>query len=220
VVHWWRRRDDPHWRRSLFFNATGGTLSAIVFLTAALTKFTMGAWVALLAIGLILLASLRIRRHYDLVAEATALHPHATEIPAQPLTPVVGDGDKRLRQEAGSRAREDTAAAETETSPRTEVRAKTVAETEEQPEEIRHLTIVPVAGLDLAACERSPTRRPSGSQCLPCTSAPLRMRPSAFATTGRHGAITFRWKCSSHPTAPSSHPWSITSGHCTASGPT
>jgi len=42
VVHWWRRRDDARWRRSLFFNATGGTLSAIVFLTAALTKFTMG----------------------------------------------------------------------------------------------------------------------------------------------------------------------------------
>src|SRR5258708_4424539 len=68
VVRWWRRRDDPHWRRSLFFNAPGGSLSAIVFLTAALTKFTMGSWVALLAIGLIILASLRIRRHSDLVA--------------------------------------------------------------------------------------------------------------------------------------------------------
>jgi hypothetical protein len=72
VVRWWRRRDDPHWRRSLFFNATGGSLSAIVFLIAALTKFTMGSWVALLAIGLIILASLRIRRHYDLVAEAAS----------------------------------------------------------------------------------------------------------------------------------------------------
>lgn len=134
VVHWWRRRDDAHWRRSLFFNATGGTLSAIVFLTAALTKFTVGSWVALLAIGLIILASLRIRRHYDFVAEATALHPHAIELPARPLTPV-GDSDPRRL----------------ETSPRTEVGAKTVAETEELPEEIRHLTIVPVAGLNLAS---------------------------------------------------------------------
>ena len=33
VVHWWRLR-DPHWRRSLFFNATGAFLSAIVFITA------------------------------------------------------------------------------------------------------------------------------------------------------------------------------------------
>jgi amino acid transporter len=151
VVRWWRRRDDPHWRRSLFFNATGGSLSAIVFLIAALTKFTMGSWVALLAIGLIIAASLRIRRHYDLVAEATALHPHAVEIPAQPLTPVAGNGAGRLRQEAGSSAREDTAGTGAETSPWTEVRAEAVTETEEQPEEIRHLTIVPVAGLDLAS---------------------------------------------------------------------
>jgi len=33
VVHWWRLR-DPHWRRSLTFNAAGGLLSAIVFITA------------------------------------------------------------------------------------------------------------------------------------------------------------------------------------------
>ncbi|HEX4661968.1 MAG TPA: amino acid permease, partial [Streptosporangiaceae bacterium] len=111
----------------------------------------MGSWAALLAIGLIILASLRIRRHYDLVAEATAMHPHAVEIPAQPLTPVAGNGAGRLRQEAGSRAREDTVGTGAATSPWTEVRAKTVAETEEQPEEIRHLTIVPVAGLDLAS---------------------------------------------------------------------
>lgn len=151
VVHWWRRREDPHWRRSLFFNATGGILSAIVFLTAALTKFTMGSWVALLAIGLIILASLRIRRHYDLVAEATALHPHAIEIPAQPLMPVGENGRGGVRQKTDSRTREGAPGAGAETSPRTEVRVKTVAETEELPEEIRHLTIVPVAGLDLAS---------------------------------------------------------------------
>ena len=42
--------------RSLAFSATGGSLSAIVFVTAAITKFTEGAWVALLAIGLFILA--------------------------------------------------------------------------------------------------------------------------------------------------------------------
>ncbi|HYZ53819.1 MAG TPA: APC family permease [Streptosporangiaceae bacterium] len=131
VVHWWRRRDDAHWRRSLFFNATGGALSAIVFLTAALTKFTEGSWVALLAIGLIILISLRIRHHYHLVVAATALHLHAAEIPVRPLTPVTGDGARPWAEVRGE------AAAEAET------------ETEEQPEEIRHLIFVPVAVLDL-----------------------------------------------------------------------
>ena len=49
VMHWWRLR-DPHWRRSLAINATGALLSAIVFITAAITKFTEGAWVSLLVV--------------------------------------------------------------------------------------------------------------------------------------------------------------------------
>jgi amino acid transporter len=121
VVHWWRHR-DAHWRKSLLFNATGGILSAIVFITAVITKFTEGAWVAVLAVGLFVLVMLRIRRHYDLEAEATGLHPEAIELPAiLPYTP--------------------QAAAPSEDSEQ--------AEREESPTEIHHLTIVPLAGLDL-----------------------------------------------------------------------
>ncbi len=40
VVHWLRHRDQAHWRKSLVFNASGGLLSAIVFVTAGITKFT------------------------------------------------------------------------------------------------------------------------------------------------------------------------------------
>jgi hypothetical protein len=40
VVHWLR---DAHWRRSLAFNAIGGFLSAIVFVTAGVTKFIFQA---------------------------------------------------------------------------------------------------------------------------------------------------------------------------------
>ena len=82
VVHWWRYR-DAHWHRSLLFNALGATLSAIVFVTAAVTKFTEGAWVAVLAVGLFVWMALRIRRHYDLEAEATALHPDPDEETAE-----------------------------------------------------------------------------------------------------------------------------------------
>jgi hypothetical protein len=44
--------------------------------------------VAVLAVGLLVLRALRIRRHCDLEAEATALHPEAIELPASaPFTP-------------------------------------------------------------------------------------------------------------------------------------
>ena len=151
IVHWWRGRTSAHWRRSLFFNATGGILSGIVFLTAALTKFTEGSWVALLAIGLVILISLRIRRHYDLVGAETALHPHAIEVPVQPLTPVTADGDRRWPREAGSGQQAGARGAEGETRPWAEARQEAGTETEEEPEEVRHLTIVPVATLDLAS---------------------------------------------------------------------
>jgi len=129
VVHWWRLR-DPHWRRSLAFNATGALLSAIVFITAGITKFTAGAWVSLVAVGLVILLATSIRRHYESVGKAIALHPHAMEVPSHAIAPSVRDAkDHDAAGEAGI--------------------AK--AESEETPEEIHHLILVPVASLDLAS---------------------------------------------------------------------
>jgi hypothetical protein len=53
VVHWWRRR-GVHWRKSIAFNGLGALLSALVGLTAGVTKFTEGAWVILISIPLLL----------------------------------------------------------------------------------------------------------------------------------------------------------------------
>jgi hypothetical protein len=139
VVHWWRLR-DPHWKRSLAFNATGGVLSAIVFITAGVTKFTAGAWVALLAIGLFILTAERIRRHYELVARATALHPHTIEVPKHRILP----GARNGAATAGSTGRRGDGDRDGEAS-------TLGAETEESPEEIHHLIIVPLASLDLAS---------------------------------------------------------------------
>jgi hypothetical protein len=75
VAHWRRHRDQPHWRKSLVFNATGAVLSGIVFVIEGVTKFTSGAWVAIVLIGLIILAALRIRRYYDLAGQQLALRP-------------------------------------------------------------------------------------------------------------------------------------------------
>ncbi|AXI76278.1 APC family permease [Peterkaempfera bronchialis] len=126
VVHWWRLR-DRHWRKSLFFNATGGLLSAVVFITAGITKFTSGAWVAVLAVGLFILVTMRIRHHYDTVGRALRLHPCAIELPMHTI-PARGPA---LPTAPGNGAGKS-------------------AETEETPEEIHHLSVVPLASLDLA----------------------------------------------------------------------
>jgi hypothetical protein len=128
VVHWWRRRGQ-HWRRSLFFNAVGALLSAVVFVTAGITKFTEGAWVSVVAVGVFMLLTIRIRRHYDVVGEAVALHPHAVEVPKSPIAPSIGDG----AAPGGAGA----------------IGAGMAGEGEENPEEVHNLTIVPVAALDL-----------------------------------------------------------------------
>ena len=137
VVHWWRLR-DPNWRRSLAFNATGGLLSAIVFITAGITKFTSGAWVALVAIVLFMLLALSIRRHYEMVAKAIALHPHAIEVPRHAIVPSPGRRAAGVGADGG----------ESDAAGRPGARER---ETEETPEEIHHLSIVLVASLDLTS---------------------------------------------------------------------
>jgi amino acid transporter len=88
VVHWWRLR-GAGWRTSIAFNALGCALSAIVFLIAGITKFTAGAWFALLIVVGFTALGLLTRRHFDRLREAVALTPHATadgeteETPAQ-----------------------------------------------------------------------------------------------------------------------------------------
>jgi hypothetical protein len=57
------------------FNAIGCALSAIVFLIAGMTKFTAGAWLALLIMIAVTATSLLIRRHFDHVESALALSP-------------------------------------------------------------------------------------------------------------------------------------------------
>jgi amino acid transporter len=127
VMHWWRLR-DPRWRRSLAINATGALLSAIVFITAAATKFTEGAWVSLLVVVGFVTGANAIRRHYKAVAAAIALHPHAIEVPPHAIVPngragAASDGEQAQRGQ----------------------------ETEETPAEVHHLILVAVAALDLAS---------------------------------------------------------------------
>ncbi|MFB7480563.1 APC family permease [Streptomyces anulatus] len=142
VLHWWRLR-NRHWRKSLCFNAVGGLLSAAVFITAGISKFTSGAWVAIIAIGLFLLVTTRIRHHYDTARAALRLHPHAIELPAH------GTDSALTGQRSSPAAAQPTGPTDGSTGPA--LRTDGEGEDQELPEEIRHLSVVAIAALDLAA---------------------------------------------------------------------
>jgi amino acid transporter len=123
VAHWWRRR-EPHWRRSITINAAGALLSALVLLTAAITKFTDGAWLVIVLLPLIIVTCLRIHRYYEQVDEALKLRPLEGRAPPHhfPSTPKPAEDGRPPAPEA-----------------------------EEAPDQLRHLMVVFVASLNLAS---------------------------------------------------------------------
>jgi hypothetical protein len=121
VVHW-RRHRSPGWRRRAAVNALGATLSGLVLLTAAATKFTQGAWVVVVAVPLLVLLSLAIHRHYRTLRRSLALHPSPDGGPTPPTAPLPGA-----------------------------VEPGAPAEAQELPQQVRHLVVVPVARLNRAS---------------------------------------------------------------------
>jgi amino acid transporter len=127
VVRWWRSR-GPRWRRSLAVNGFGAVLTAIVVLVAAVTKFTEGAWIVVVAIPLLVWLCVRVRAHYRAAGSALSLQPLPDTSPGS------GHGPP--------------AASDSDTDPvRT---AAPNAERQESPEQIRHLMLVALERLDLA----------------------------------------------------------------------
>ncbi|MEU2612524.1 APC family permease [Micromonospora sp. NPDC007271] len=123
VVHW-RRHRTRGWRRRLLLNAVGATLSGLVLVIAAVSKFTQGAWLVVIAVPALVLLARRIHRHYAALQHALALHPPSPPGPASSAGPAPGGP---AREGAGS------------------------AEGEELPQEVRHLVVVPVARLNRAS---------------------------------------------------------------------
>jgi hypothetical protein len=187
VVHWLRHRDQPRWRHSLASNATGAVLSGIVFVIAGVTKFTAGAWVAIVLIGLIIVIALRIHRYYEAAGKQLALHPDEPGKPASP-PPLASP---RVPLASPGQDVSETAAAD-----------GSDAEAGEDPGQIRNLTIVPVLGLNRASGEPWPMPRRSASRRSPFTSARPPRRPTGSVATGRHGETTCPSKSSSPRTAP------------------
>ncbi|MDQ0373685.1 APC family permease [Cellulomonas humilata] len=80
VRHWTRHlRTEPdptrrtQMKRSRIINAVGLTMTATVLVVVLITKFTHGAWIAILAMVVIYVIMQSIHRHYALVREELAL---------------------------------------------------------------------------------------------------------------------------------------------------
>ncbi|MER6591982.1 APC family permease [Micromonospora purpureochromogenes] len=93
VVHW-RRRRGAGWRGRLAVNAVGATLSGLVLVTAAVAKFTEGAWVVVIAVPLLVLLFHRVHRHYRNLHAALALHPP----PVAPVAAGPAEGEELPQQ--------------------------------------------------------------------------------------------------------------------------
>jgi amino acid transporter len=126
VVHWSRQREQ-HWRKSMLINALGAVLSAIVFVIAAVTKFSQGAWVAIALMVLLVLLAWSIRRHYDSVHHALSLYPLDPATPPDPSLLARGEANSGDRSYTLRQAEED-----------------------ESPDQLRHLAVVPIVRLDLS----------------------------------------------------------------------
>jgi amino acid transporter len=74
VVHHRRRREQT-WRRHAALNGIGAVATGAVTLIVAVTKFTIGAWVPVVAVPLLVSLFLAIKRHYQRLAVALAVGP-------------------------------------------------------------------------------------------------------------------------------------------------
>ncbi|MDQ3887083.1 MAG: APC family permease [Actinomycetota bacterium] len=90
VRHWTRllaTEDDPgarnRIRRSRAINAFGLLMTALVLVVVLITKFLLGAWIALLAMSTIFLMMLAIRRHYDRIAAEMTPRPSDAVLPSR-----------------------------------------------------------------------------------------------------------------------------------------
>jgi Amino acid permease len=135
IMHWRHHRDQPHWRRSLAFNAIGAVMTGTVFVVAGVTKFTSGAWVSIVLTAGIVVICLRIHRYYDVAGQQLALRPGEAATSATlsaRIAPRADLGAAATPGSAGGGAPDSEASA---------------AET---PAQIHALTVVPAMALDRA----------------------------------------------------------------------
>lgn len=73
MVQRWRRVRTPGWQRNAVINSLGATVTGVVLVVIAATKFLDGAWAVILLIPLLVVVLLSIHRHYLSVAQQLSL---------------------------------------------------------------------------------------------------------------------------------------------------
>jgi amino acid transporter len=91
MVRHWRRHlateTDPaarrRMRRSQAINGFGAVMTGVVLITVLITKFVLGAWIAIAAMAAFYVVMIAIQRHYDHVAEELDATDVATVLPSR-----------------------------------------------------------------------------------------------------------------------------------------
>jgi amino acid transporter len=93
-------------RRSQSINLSGAVATSVVLLLVLVTKFTHGAYIVVIAMPLLYLLMLRIRRHYDTADAEAAPRPGGVILPSRihAVVPVVKINEPTLRTLAFARA--------------------------------------------------------------------------------------------------------------------
>jgi amino acid transporter len=73
MVRRWMTKKGRHWRKKLVVNGVGAVTTGIATVILASTKFTHGAWIVFLLIGILVWMFRSIRSHYKAVSEQVAL---------------------------------------------------------------------------------------------------------------------------------------------------
>ncbi|HEX3227107.1 MAG TPA: APC family permease, partial [Gaiellaceae bacterium] len=68
MVRYWLRRRGAHWKVKLAVNGAGATATGLVTLIVVYTKFAEGAWLVTVAIPVLVVGMLGVRRHYERLA--------------------------------------------------------------------------------------------------------------------------------------------------------
>lgn len=69
----WTRKKEGKWKHKAFINGFGALITCITAIVIGITKFVHGAWIVCLLIPILVFIMMRIRNHYDKVADSLRL---------------------------------------------------------------------------------------------------------------------------------------------------